>query len=188
MTHRIAPVMFAIALLAGATLSAQRTGVRRVQPPTPGVNFAEPWRPGATSETKIVGSVIDIRQAPIAYARVQLRNLITGQIADEKQTDANGEYDFSVEDPGQYVVEMARVDGYVVALSNAGSLARYETLRTVVQLPGRWDASRGSIFITPNASWYLGISAATTMTAATLSLAAEQSLSTIEAGESVSPQ
>ena len=28
------------------------------------------------------------------------------------------------------------VDGYVLALSNAGSLARYETLQTVVQLPG----------------------------------------------------
>ena len=35
---------------------------------------------------------------------------------------------------------MVMVDGYVVALSNAGTIARYETLQTVVQLPGRWDA------------------------------------------------
>ena len=48
----------------------------------------------------------------------------------------NGEYEFLVDDPGTYVVEMVMVDGYVLALSNAGSLARYETLHTVVQLPG----------------------------------------------------
>ena len=36
------------------------------------------------------------------------------------------------------------VDGYVIALSNAGSLARYETLRTLVQLPGRWDIAAAS--------------------------------------------
>jgi hypothetical protein len=30
-------------------------------------------------------------------------------------------------------------DGYVVGLSNAGSLARFETLQTVIQLPGRWS-------------------------------------------------
>ena len=51
-----------------------------------------------------------------------------------------GEYEFLLDDPGTYVVEMSMVDGYVLALSNAGSLARYETLHTVVQLPGRWDA------------------------------------------------
>ena len=36
---------------------------------------------------------------------------------------------------------MTTVDGYVVALSNAGFGGDYETLRTVVQLSGRWDAA-----------------------------------------------
>lgn len=187
--NRIVPVILAVTLIAGgATLAAQSSSVRRVQPPPPGVRFVEGWRPDTGStETKIIGNVIDIRQVPVSHARVQLRNLITAQIAQVKETDEDGNYEFIVDDPGTYVVEMAMIDGYVLALSNAGSLARYETLRTVVQLPGRWDIATRSMFMTQNISSFFGMSAANSMTATTLSLAAEQSLSTVDAGEPVSP-
>ena len=187
--NRIVPAILAISLTAGITLMAQSPSVRRVQPPAPGVRFIEGWRPAAaTGDTRVVGNVIDIRQVPVSYARVQLRNLITARIAAVQETDLEGNYEFIVDEPGTYVVEMAAVDGYVLALSNAGSLARYETLRTVVQLPGRWDFARGSMFMTQNVSNFFGMSAANSMTATTLTLAAEQSLTTVEAGEPVSPQ
>lgn len=185
--NRIVPAILGISLVAGVTLAAQSMSVRRVQPPPPDAQLVEPWHPAGERATRVIGNVIDIRHTPVAYARVQLRNLTTAKIDDVKQADGSGNYEFILEMPGTYVVEMASLDGYVIALSNAGALARYETLRTVVQLPGRWDFSRGAMFMTHNMSSFLGMSAANSMTATTLSLAAEQSLSTIEPGEPVSP-
>jgi hypothetical protein len=123
---------------------------------------------------------------PVAYANVQLRSLITGSVQQEGRSDGNGEYSFSVADPGTYVVEMIMVDGYVVALSNAGSLARYETLQTLVQLPGRWDSLLRNMIIPKNASSFLGMSAQSTMTAATMSLAVNTNIGPMDAGEPVS--
>jgi hypothetical protein len=174
-------------LVSCAGLTAQ-TGVRLVQPPRPGVTFAEAWRPANTkSDTKIIGTVIDIRQVPVSHARVQLRNLVTGKVTQHTEANDSGEYEFLVDDPGTYVVEMVLVDGYVLALSNAGSLARYETLQTVVQLPGRWDAVLRNMTIPQNPASFLGMSAQTTMTAATLTLAADQNITPLDAGEPVSP-
>jgi hypothetical protein len=187
--NRIVPAILGITLVAGATLTAQSVSMRRVQPPPPGVRLAEGWKPAnTTGDTRIFGNVIDIRQVPVAYARVQLRNLTTALVAGAKETDQDGNDEFIIEEPGTYVVELAPVDGYVIALSNAGTLARYERLRTVVQLPGRWDVSRGAMFMTQNITTFFGLSAANSITATTLSLAAEQSMKTIEPGESVSPK
>ncbi len=129
MSTRINSLVWGLVLICGASLTAQ-TGVRLVPPPRPGVTFAESWRPPNTkSDTRVIGTVIDIRQVPVAYAKVQLRNLVTGKVAMETLANGNGEYEFLIDDPGTYVVEMTMIDGYVLALSNAGSLARYETLQ-----------------------------------------------------------
>lgn len=187
MSTRINSLVWGLVLVSGAGLTAQ-TGVRLVQPPRPGVTFTEAWRPpNIKSDTRIIGTVIDIRQLPVAYARVQLRNLVTGKVTQESQSNDNGEYEFLFDDPGTYVVEMTMLDGGVLALSNAGSLARYETLQTVVQLPGRWDATRRNMTMPQNAANFLGMSAQTTMTAATLTLAADQNVAPVDAGEPVSP-
>lgn len=174
----------------GATstgLLAQSGSIRLVPPTAQGVKFAQPWRPaGAGGDTRIIGTVIDIRQTPVAYVKVQLRSLVTGNVEEEVESNENGEYEFAVGDPGTYVVEMTMVDGYVVALSNAGSLARYETLRTVVQLPGRWDTQLRNVIMPQNNSAFLGMSAQTTMTAATLTLAVDANIAPINPGEAVS--
>jgi hypothetical protein len=157
-------------------------------PPTPsGVKFAQPWLPaGVTGDTMIIGTVIDIRQAPVAYAKVQLRNLVTGTVQQEGESNEYGEYQFAVETPGTYVVEMVMVDGYVLALSNAGSLARFETLRTLVQLPGRWDMQLRNMVMPQNTTSFLGMSAQNTMTAATVNLALDMKIAPVNAGEPVS--
>jgi hypothetical protein len=188
MIKRIVPAISAGIVLAGVTLTAQSVSVQRVQPPPPNARLVEPWRPAnITGVTRIIGSVIDIRQVPVAKARVQLRNLVIGQIVQRAETDGNGEYVFIVEEPGTYVVEMALVDGHVVALSNAGLLARYETLQTVVQLPGRWDTTLNTMRIPQHPGNFLGMSAATTMTAATLALAVDMNVAAVDAGEPISP-
>lgn len=187
MNTRINSLVWGLILVFGAGLTAQ-TGVRLVQPPRPGITFTEAWRPADIHNgTRVIGTVIDIRQVPVAYARVQLRNLVTGSVTQASEANANGQYEFLVDHPGTYVVEATMLDGYVLALSNAGALARYETLQTVVQLPGRWDAARRNMTVPQNAANFLGMSAQTTMTAATLSLAADQNVAPVDAGEPVSP-
>jgi hypothetical protein len=187
MTRRTNSLVWGLILICGASLTAQ-TGVRLVPPPRSGVTFAESWRPANTkSDTRIIGTVIDIRQVPVAYAKVQLRNLVTGKVAMETLANDSGEYEFLLDDPGMYVVEMSMIDGYVLALSNAGSLARYETLHTVVQLPGLWDAGLRSMTMPHNTASFLGMSSQTTMTATTLALATDLNITALDAGEPVSP-
>ena len=180
---RLIIIALLVAAVAGLDAQGTATLVRQRQ----GVSFAESWRPIGIGDTKVIGQVIDIRQTPVAYARVQLRNLTNGGIHAQDETDANGEYAFTVDNPGLYVVEMVMVDGYVVALSNAGTLARYETLQTVVVVPGRWEGMSRGVVMPQNVSNFIGMSAATTMTAQTVQIALEQSIQPVDSGEPVSP-
>ena len=138
MYTRIALVGIGLIVAVGAGVTA--AAVHRPLESRP-LKFVEVWRPTkVTGPTQIIGTVIDIRQTPVANAKLRLRNLRTGRIEQEAESDAQGNYAFAVVEPGTYVVEMVLADGIVIALSNAGSLARYETFQTVVQLPGRWNA------------------------------------------------
>ena len=175
----------------GATTAAQQRGeVVLVRPNASGaVKFSAPWRPaGDTGDTRVVGTVIDIRQVPVTYARVQLRDLKNGSVLATDETNDLGEYEFKLIEPGMYVVEMVMVDNYVIALSNAGSLKRYETLTTVVQLPGRWDFNSRTMFAAVNASAFFGMGSTGTMTSSTLAMAVDSEVSPNNPGEPVSPQ
>lgn len=172
-------------LFAGIAVAAQQSYV----PPPSSLTFAGKWvPPGAQGDTRILGTVIDIRQVPVANVKVRVRNLETGEIEGETDTNENGEYAFAIDIPNSYVVELILVDGYVLALSNAGSVARYETLQTVIQLPGRWDAVRQNVIPNTAALGFVGVSSATTMTVATLSVAVQQNISPVDAGMPVSPR
>lgn len=179
-----------ISLVGFGLIVALCTGVTAQQmiPPEPTLKFVQPWRPvTVTGQTQVVGTVIDIRQMPVANAKVRLRNLNTGQIEQETETNDKGEYVFQLADPGTYVVEMVTIDGTIIALSNAGSLARYETLQTVVQLPGIWNLASRRVMMQTNVSDFVGMSSALSITAATLTLAVEQNIRPLDAGEPVSP-
>lgn len=178
-------IVLAILFTAIAGLNAQGTVtlVRQRQ----GVSFAEGWRPNGSGDTRIIGQVLDISQNPVAYARVQIRNLISGFVEQRRESDANGEYLFVVDNPGSYVVEMVQIDGYVVALSNAGAIARYETLNTMVRLPGRWGGDRRGLVMPQPITDFIGMSAATSITAQTVQIALEQSVQPVDSGEPVSP-
>lgn len=185
--HLFAAICCAIAVSAVA-VNAQLSGVASLVPRTQSLKLAEPWRPnGSGSATRVIGTVIDIRQVPVARAKVQLRNLTTGNIDQVSESNENGEYSFDTDTSGTYVVEMVLVDGYILSLSNAGSLARFETLQTVIQLPGRWDAVMNNMILQQSITGFLGLSAQTSMTSSTLSLAAQQDVAAVDAGEPVSP-
>jgi hypothetical protein len=172
-------------------LIGQGGAIRREAPTQPerqiersSVNFSTPWRPTAT---RVVGTVIDIGMTPVGHVKVQLRNLDTGTVEQVTESNTEGEYAFEVDDPATYVVEMVMIDGYVIALSNAGSVANFETLNTVVQLPGRWDTALQNITYRQAPVQFLGLSAATSMTAATITLAVDTNIPPANAGVPVSP-
>ena len=181
-------VVCAVLLGAGALLDAQGGRITRYQPPPTGLRFAESLRPNQRGgSTSIIGSVIDIRQVPVAHAKVQLRNLITGTVEQEEMSNTDGEYAFQVDEAGTYVVEMVMVDGYVVALSNAGALSRFETMQTVIMLPGRWNPSSMQLIAPPNMSNFVGMSAVNTITSTTIEMAVNQNIGVADSGEPVSP-
>src|SRR5687768_11502389 len=85
-----------VALCTGGT-------AQQMIPPEPSLKFVQPWRPATvTGQTQIVGSVVDIRQMPVANAKVRLRNLTTGRIEQEAETNDKGEYVFALVDPGTF--------------------------------------------------------------------------------------
>jgi hypothetical protein len=180
----ISAVSCALIAVAGTTVLAQQGFI----PAPGGVRLAERWRPAdRLGITRVIGTVVDARQVPVAYAKVQLRNLLTSAVEQQSSADGNGAYEFAVDEPSTYVVEMVSLDGYVLALSNAGSVGRYETLQTAVQLSGRWDASNGRIVPLQDVSSYFGMSSRATMTASTLDLATNFNIPPVDPGEPVSP-
>jgi hypothetical protein len=179
----ISAIICALVVAGSATLLAQQGFI----PAPTSVRVAERWRPADNGLTRIIGTVVDVHRVPVPYARVQLRNLTTTNIEQEATSNGKGEYEFTVLNPSTYVVEMVLVDGYIVALSNAGSVDRYETLQTVVQLPGRWDGAASRVVPIQNLANYFGMSSQATMTAATLQLAVDLNISAADPGEPVSP-
>ena len=189
---RIARNLFAVLLIAtlGISVTAeQRREVQLVRPSaSPAVRFSAPFRPnGSNSTTRVVGAVFDILHAPVPYAKVQLRNLGNGVVLGSLDTNELGEYTFDVAEPGTYVVEMLAPENYIIALSNAGLLARYETLRTEIRLPGRWDANARSVTMPVSATAFFGMSSSNSMASSTLNLAANSNVGPIDPGEPVSP-
>lgn len=178
----------AIVIAAGSLISAQGGTVRFVPPQPRMIRLLQPWVPeGQSGDTKIIGTVIDITQTPVANARVQLRDLNSGAVKQEAVAGSAGEYEFTVVEPGTYVVEMVITTGQVVGLSNAGSVGRYQTMNTVIILPGRWDASRSLMTMQQSMTSFFGMSSQKTMTAATLQAATDANVTPADPGEPVSP-
>ncbi len=179
-------------LALGAGVAAEQGGtIRRELPPQPSrqiersaVNFSAPSSPGPT---RVIGAVIDIRRIPVAGVTIQLRNLDTGNVEEKIESNELGEYEFAVDESGTYIVEMVMADGSTLAISTAGSLARFQTLQTVVQLPGRWDSASRAMTVPQNMTGFVGMSAETTMTATTIRIAVAQEVKPANPGISVSP-
>lgn len=194
MRHRIvAAIGVTVMATIGATLAAeQRGGNVTLTPPPPsgvsaGVKFSAPYRPEGAG-TRVVGTVIDIRQVPVAKVKVRLRNTTTGEVLSETVSDQNGAYSFPEVEPGNYVVEMFIENRYVVALSNNGAVSRDQTWTSVIQLPGRWETVTQTVVNENRAVNFVGVSASTSMTAATMTQAVTQEIRAIDTGVMVSPR
>lgn len=175
-------------IAAGVAATAQRGTATLERPAPSALRFVEVYRGnGLGGPTNIIGTVIDIRQVPVAKVKVRLRDLNTGETVATGESDDNGDYVFPDVEPGTYIVEMFIADRYVMAVSNVGSLGRYETMQTVVQLPGRWDSFRQEILPVQNPGAFVGLSSQATMAGSTIAVAQGQDVPPANPGEPVSP-
>jgi hypothetical protein len=70
---------------------------------------------------------------PIPYARVLLRNIITGQVMARGVANDQGMFSFLDLDTSSYIVELLGPDGSVIATSSIMSMARGEVRRTEIR-------------------------------------------------------
>lgn len=183
MRHKLFICSGLIAFATAAAVAQQPQGATSFS-----VRFLDSYRDiGASRETKIVGAVVDIKHAQVKNVHVQLRNLATGVVEQQGTSNEYGTYEFILRESGTYVVEMVLGDSSVVALSEARLIEPFETVWTLVQLPGRWDSRLQRIDLSPNPAAYLGVSGQLSMTAETLELAVEMNIAPKDAGEPVSP-
>jgi hypothetical protein len=72
---------------------------------------------------KVAGTVRDAQGQALPNAKLQLRNVDTGQLVATTRAGANGAYEFTGVNPGNYVVEIVDDSGKIVGLSPATALA-----------------------------------------------------------------
>lgn len=174
-----------IGLAAGSGAAQTQRSANSLVPPAPRIQQVERLARDAAGGNRIIGSAIDSRGLPISKAHLQLRNLQNGQIVLQSETSDVGEYSFGLVESGTYVVEL-NPNGAVIALSDAVTLGGGELVQTVIQVPGRWDPASRSVVLEPSLAQFLGASAADTMAGETMTHAASQGITSVDAGEPVS--
>jgi hypothetical protein len=91
----------------------------------------------ARAPMTIYGAVKSSSNAPVASARVQLRDARTGRLVGLTKSDPRGEFAFQLAEPGLYVPEMLDASGQVVAAGDMLSIDFGQTMATTIRLPMR---------------------------------------------------
>ena len=79
---------------------------------------------GAAQGTgKLSGVARDAQDQPLPSAKLQVRNVDTGQLVATGRSSANGAFEFSGLNPGNYVVEIVDEAGRIIGISPSTALA-----------------------------------------------------------------
>ena len=89
---------------------------------------------GAGSLLSILGSAWKSDNTPIPFAKLRLRNLLTGKIEASTTADVAGQFVFDKIAGGSYLVELVSDTGKVLALSHPFTVGSGETVATFVRL------------------------------------------------------
>lgn len=90
--------------------------------------------PGDARSMSVLGAAWHSDNTPIPFARVRLRNLVTGQIQSAVTADEDGQFAFEQIERGGYLVELVSEDGRILAVSHTFSVAPGETVATFIRL------------------------------------------------------
>ena len=96
-------------------------------------------------DTGVVRGVVwNSDNAPLANAKVRLRNIETGRVVAASETSSSGQFVFGGVAKSSYLVELVSDNGKVLAVGPTFRIGPGETISTVVRLPTR-------------RSWYAGM-------------------------------
>lgn len=84
--------------------------------------------------TAILGSAWNHDNAPIPFAKLRLRNLVTARIDAATLANEVGQFEFQAIETGSYVIELVSERGKVLAVGHTFSLESGETVATFVRL------------------------------------------------------
>lgn len=100
----------------------------------------------AQAAGKISGTVRDAQGQPLPNARLQLRNIDTGQVVAKARAGADAAYEFSGVAPGNYVVEIVDDSDRVLGLSAAAPLAASGAVTGLIVALAATTAAGGAFF------------------------------------------
>jgi hypothetical protein len=92
---------------------------------------------GSAPAASVQGVAWQADNSPIGFARVRLRNVVTGRIQDGAIANAEGRFVFQEIPPGAYLVELLDDDGRVLAVGHTFALGPGDAVATFVRLPAR---------------------------------------------------
>jgi hypothetical protein len=93
--------------------------------------------PGPTRVTSIQGNAWTAENAPIAHARLRLRDVSSGKIQAVTIANEAGQFTFGNIEPGSYAVELVNDSAAVLAVGHVFSIAPGEVVATFVRLGTR---------------------------------------------------
>jgi hypothetical protein len=91
----------------------------------------------STSPGLITGSAWKADNSPIPYARLRLRNIVTGLTRATTTADEEGRFAFADVPAGTYVVELLSDSGKVLAIGHPFAVSAGESAVTFVRLSGQ---------------------------------------------------
>ena len=109
--------------------------------------------------TGVTGRAWHGDETPVPNARVRLRSVTTGKVAQMTVANASGEFSFVDVPVGTYIVELLSDDGKILGISGVVAVQRGESIATFVRVASR-RSSLGAIFT--NAAAAVSAAAAST--------------------------
>lgn len=109
-----------------------------------GVAVAASAAPQASG--RIAGTVRDAQGQPLPNAKLQLRNVDTGQVIARTRAGASAAYEFNAVPPGNYIVEIVDESDRVIGLSAATALAAGGSIAGLIAALTATTAAGGAFF------------------------------------------
>lgn len=87
--------------------------------------------------TSIIGTAWQADSTAIPYARVRLRNTLTGRMAAHAVATESGQFSFHNVETGSYLIELVSENGKLLAVGHGFTIGPGETVATFVRLGTR---------------------------------------------------
>jgi hypothetical protein len=104
-----------------------RNGAGRVSDASAGTTVNVRW-------ASIMGAAWNADDSPIPFAKLRLRNVVSGKIQAHTVADELGKFSFRSVEPGSFVVELVNDEGKILTVGHTFSAAPGETVATFVRL------------------------------------------------------